>query len=128
MLKKFIDLCEVKNTDNIVIKEEVLRDMAKLFRTEVDIDSSDDEVNKLVANAYLNKVTADIRRPDLKEYKLSSIELGASIFYKTIDHFDIINDNNMFRIHDVLATLDTDLEPNQVKFRYSYIIFQMGSE
>lgn len=115
----FQDLCEVKDEDNIVLKDSV---------DKAEVNSNDDIVNNILGLVFRNKHTAQERKPHLKEYKLASVELGVSAYYAILDHFDIINKCNMFRMFDILVSLNTNIESDSIKYHYTWIVYEMGGK
>lgn len=120
MYVNFQDLCEVKDEDNVVLKDNV---------DSADIKSNDNIINNLLGDIFYRKHNAKNEKPELKDYKLSSVELGELIFKEVAEHFNIKPMNNcLFRIFDILVAKDSFNDPYKVKFSYTYTMFEMGSK
>ena len=119
MYVNFQDLCEVKNEDNIVLKETV---------DSADVKSNEDIINNVLGDVFYKKHNAQNEKHELKDYKLETIILGENLFKEVANYFKIVPENNMYRMFDILVTYDTSLSPNGVKYNYSYSLFQMGSK
>lgn len=115
----FQDLCEVKDVDNIVLKNTVQKG---------NVQSNSDVINTFLGYVFLRKLQAKDEKPELKDYKLESVNVGSALFNKVREYFKIPYDKGMYRMFDVLIIENKYLRPYESNCHYTWVVFEMGGK